>query len=160
MERFKSLDLPNSKIVEIEMIKDGVCEDKSMHTLPPICRVVIESSFSEESFIISELWMPDNWNGVFLGLGNGGPGGSINADFLQYAKQGYAVAQTDMGTSLVVNKSKLNGTPDLWKDYGWRSTHIMTVVSKMIIKEYYGRKEDFSYFFGESAGGLQAFFVP
>lgn len=157
MEQIKSLNLPNSKIIEIEMVKRNADEDNNIQALPKICRVVIESSFSEESFIISELWMPDNWNGVFVGLGNGGPAGNINADFMKYAQDGYAVAQTDMGTSLVVNKKKLIGTPDLWKDYGWRSTHIMTVVSKMIIEAYYGRKAEYSYFFGESAGGLQAF---
>ncbi|MBO5275081.1 MAG: tannase/feruloyl esterase family alpha/beta hydrolase, partial [Clostridia bacterium] len=111
----------NSSITEIKTIENGIFKDKNCTygDLPKICRVVIESRPSKDSLIISELWLPENWNGIFVGLGNGGMAGTVCYDVLtQYARLGYAAANTDMGTSRGV-KSGINN-PDVWKDFGWR----------------------------------------
>ena len=63
-------------------------------------RVVCHSSYEEGSFVRTEVWLPEEWNGRFVGLGNGGLAGNIHhAALLGYAMRGFAVAQTDMGTS-------------------------------------------------------------
>ena len=158
MKKIDNIGLQQSEIIATEHIDNGYFKNEavSLSDLPSMCRVVIESKPGKGSLIISELWLPENWNGIFIGLGNGGMAGSIrHSELARYASQGYAVANTDMGTSRGRNSGINN--PDVWMDFGWRATHIMTQVSKAIIKEYYGRKEDYSYFIGASTGGQQAY---
>ncbi len=150
--------LPNSKIVICENISEGVfapSDTLCFENLPKFHRFVVHSMPSEKSFIKTEVWLPENWNGIFLGTGNGGMGGSIMHDALAaYVRLGYAVANTDLGTSRGT-KSGFNN-PELWKDYGWRATYLMTVCAKAIIKEFYKRAPEYSYFLGGSTGGQQA----
>lgn len=104
-----------------------------------------------------EVWLPDGvkWNGCFLGLGNGGAAGKINPGGLSsMSGQGYAVATTDMGTA--PDPDSGIGNPEVWKDFGYRATHLMTVVGKQVTRAYFGRDPEFSYFSGGSTGGQQA----
>jgi feruloyl esterase len=132
----------------------GSFED--MTGLPSFRRIVFESVMGEGSYIKTELWLPDDWNGIFIGLGNGGLAGNIwHWNLREYVIKGYAVAQTDMGTSRGQNAGINN--PDMWADFGGRATHDMAVRSKEIIKDYYKKYPEFSYFSGGSTGGQQAF---
>jgi feruloyl esterase len=104
-----------------------------------------------------EVWLPDaeKWNARFLGLGNGGAAGKINpAGLRSQSEVGYAVATTDMGTA--PNSDSGIGNPEVWKDFGYRATHLMTVVGKQIVKAHYGKDPELSYFSGGSTGGQQA----
>ncbi len=104
-----------------------------------------------------EIWLPEpaNWNGRFLGLGNGGAAGKINpSSFTGYIREGFAVATTDMGTA--PSPASGNGNPEVWKDFGWRATHLMTVLGKQAATTRYGRAPEYSYFNGGSTGGQQA----
>ena len=151
INNIRKLAIENCKITDII----PVCsEDKKTDAL----RIIFESSFGENSYIRTALHLPKNWNNRFLGLGNGGMGGSVgNIPPWQYLELGYATACTDMGTSKYLSGEIKKASVELYKDYTYRSTHVMTVVSKEIIKAYYGKEIEFSYFFGASAGGLQAF---
>lgn len=104
-----------------------------------------------------EVWLPDaeKWNGRFLGLGNGGAAGKINSGSLAASSAaGYAVATTDMGTA--PNDSSGVGNREVWKDFGYRATHLMTVVGKQLVQVHYGKAPELSYFTGGSTGGQQA----
>ena len=104
-----------------------------------------------------EMWLPDDakWNGCLLGLGNGGAAGHIDPGSLSGpAAIGYATVTTDMGTA--PNPDSGVGNPEVWKDFGFRATHLMTVVAKQLIRSYYGKAPDYSYFSGGSTGGQQA----
>lgn len=104
-----------------------------------------------------EVWLPEaeKWNARFLGLGNGGAAGKINpAGLASQSAAGYAVATTDMGTA--PNPDSGIDNPEVCKDFGYRATHLMTVVAKQIVRAYYGRAPEFSYFSGGSTGGQQA----
>jgi feruloyl esterase len=104
-----------------------------------------------------EVWLPDTakWNGRFLGLGNGGAAGKINSGSLAgYSAAGYAVATTDMGTA--PNADSGIGNREVWKDFGYRATHLMTVVGKQLVQAHYGKGPEYSYFSGGSTGGQQA----
>ncbi len=125
--------------------------------MPAVCRVMVESRPSPTSLIRSVVWMPESWNGVLVGLGNGGVAGRLGEDYWSYAQKGYAAAQTDMGTSLVRSGERLTADAELWRDYAWRSTHLMTDAAKKLIECRYGKAPEYSYFIGASAGGLQAF---
>jgi len=106
-----------------------------------------------ESYIRCQLALPVEtpWNGRFWGCGNGGARGGVNVN-LAFAAQGNVVAHTDMGTSRGVH-----GKREVVRDFGWRSTHLMTVSGKELAKAFYNRSPSKSYFMGASTGGGQGF---
>ncbi|MDB6137499.1 MAG: hypothetical protein JWO94_571, partial [Verrucomicrobiaceae bacterium] len=129
----------------------------TMTKLPPRTIVKTVLNPAKGSNINVQVWLPeaDKWNGRFVGLGNGGAAGSINPGGLAgMMAGGYAVATTDMGTA--PNSDSGIGNPEVWKDFGFRATHLMTVHAKQVIKVYYGKDPERSYFNGGSTGGQQA----
>ena len=129
--------------------------------LPAFCRVVAEVRDTPGSDINVEIWLPaDHWKGVFHGNGNGGFAGLLAAGYPGMEgglRQGYATATTDMGTAPAtpLNGDPLIGRPQTWKDWGFRSTHVMTVTGKAIAKAFYGADVRRSYYTGCSTGGQQ-----
>ena len=123
--------------------------------LPSFCRLAATLKPTADSDIKVELWMPANWNGKFLGTGNGGAGGTISyRDMAIGLRRGYAVANTDMGTG-PDGVTAVVGKMEKVVDYGYRSTHLMTTVSKTLLKQFYAADPSRSYFFGCSTGGAQ-----
>lgn len=113
---------------------------------------------SEQSNINVVVCLPDKsfWNGKFLGTGNGGAAGAIaEGGLLGGVSRGYATANTDMGTA--PDPDCGIGREEIWKDFGYRATHLMTVEGKRLTEWFYGRKPEHSYFIGGSTGGQQAF---
>lgn len=124
----------------------------------PFCRVagVIETE------IAFEVWLPSNWNGRFLGVGNGGLVGALNYPSMgQGLAKGFAVASTDTGHKNVGDSffetEWMVGRPDRVINFGHRAQHLMAETSKRIVAAFYGRDARFSYFNGCSTGGRQAF---
>ena len=158
IEELKSLKLTAGEIAEVELIEGRYEKDGKVTVgLPSMYRVLVESRLGGDSYIRHEIWLPDNFNGRFLGLGNGGIAGKIDPDNCRYCREGYAVAQTDCGTSALRAGLVKVASRELWIDKGWRSTHVMTTVAKELIRAYYGKDPEYSYFKGASAGGAQAF---
>ena len=125
--------------------------------LPPRTVVKTVLNPAKGSNIRVEVWLPepDKWNGRLIGLGNGGAAGSINSTSVAgWTASGYAATSTDMGTAPNSNSGIDN--PEVWKDFGYRATHLMTVHAKQVIKAYYGREPELSYFNGGSTGGQQS----
>ncbi len=133
--------------------------EKPIDNLPAFCRVAATLMPSSDSNIRIEVWMPvAGWNGKYEGTGNGGYAGGIAYQSLADGlRGGFAVANTDMGTSPPPGKDadSLVGHPERWRDWGSRSTHEMTVAAKQIIRAFYGKEPVFSYYFGCSTGGQQ-----
>jgi feruloyl esterase len=124
---------------------------------PPRTIVKLLLQPAKGSNINVEVSLPDaeKWNGRFLGLGNGGPAGKIYSGALVGpTAAGFAVATTDMGTA--PNPDSGVGNREVWKDFGFRATHLMTIVGKQIVQSYYGKAPELSYFSGGSTGGQQA----
>lgn len=148
----KQLPIDSGKIVLAEEI--SATADKNV---PPHTVVKLILNPGKDSNINVEIWLPEagKWNNRFIGLGNGGAAGRINSGSLAGSMaRGYAVATTDMGTA--PNSDSGIGKPDVWKDFGYRATHLMTVSAKQVIKAYYDRAPEYSYFNGGSTGGQQA----
>jgi feruloyl esterase len=128
--------------------------------LPAFCRVAATLTPTPDSDINIEVWMPfSTWNGRYLGTGSGSFGGFIFYDFLaKYLPLNYAVANTDQGTSpgATLGFKVLTGHPEKQIDFATRSTNLMTVRAKQIIKAFYSVPARFSYFLGCSGGGGQA----
>jgi hypothetical protein len=136
--------------------------DGALHVnVPSFCKVSAVLTPTVDSFINVELWMPSStWNGRFQGIGNGGYGGTIaqgSTAMITGLQAGFSVATTDMGTapSSNGNADALIGHPQKWVDFGSRATHLMTVMSKQLIQQFYGRAPQYSYFNGCSTGGQQ-----
>ena len=111
-----------------------------------------------------QVWLPQSgWNGRFQAVGGAAyqandQGGGLAAG----VKQGYAVATTDAGvgnafdTSWALNSAGQINT-GLLQNFASRSVHEMTVVSKQVVADVYGRAASYSYFNGCSTGGRQGY---
>src|ERR1019366_5242372 len=72
---------------------------------PPImvptafCRVTATLTPTSDSTVHIEVWLPEAWNGRFLGTGGGGFGGVINyVELSGGIGSGFATANSDLGT--------------------------------------------------------------
>jgi len=129
--------------------------------IPRHCRVKLTLKPSSDSNIYSELWMPaDGWNGKLLVVGNGGFAGSIQGygDMQVALRLGYATAATDTGhnTADGPNGMFALGHPEKIVDFAYRALHETTVESKRLIRTFYNRTPQYSYYKGCSTGGRQA----
>ena len=123
--------------------------------LPPFVRVELVSQPAESSYIRHEVWLPLEWNGIFLGMGNGGLAGTLRYERLAFGERnGCATAHTDMGTS--DGRARGAKNPEVHKDFGWRATLLMTEAGKKVTECFYGKSIVHSYFIGRSTGGQQA----
>jgi feruloyl esterase len=159
-QKISNLNMTGLIIDDIQYAPEGnfirTGAKRAMKGLPSFYRVAITLSPVPGSIIKIETWLPDKtWNGRFLGTGNGGGGGGMpTGTLVQGVKMGYATGSTDMGTA--PNANLMVGQPERWADFGYRATHLMTVVSKAIVKAYYGKPQHHAYFAGCSTGGQQA----
>lgn len=138
-----SLALPNTSITSAQVV-DGAC--RAAATLKP----------TSDSEIKIEVWLPlAGWNGKFLAMGSGGWGGAIDEKALAFGLQrGYATAATDDGHESQGGAFVL-GHPEKFIDFAYRSEHEMTVTAKAIIRAFYARDPQYSYWDGCSGGGRE-----
>lgn len=148
------------RIVELKRETDPVLKYRRcrpLKNLPPRTVAHLLLQPARGSNINVQLYLPDPeaWNGRFVGLGNGGAAGSINPQGMaRLAVEGFAAANTDMGTA--PDDLSGVGNREVWKDFGFRATHLMTATAKKLIRAFYGRSARYSYFHGGSTGGQQA----
>jgi len=161
-EKLAGLTLPDATTITTELVTAGAFTPKSgapITGLPRFCRVMLSAHPAQDSDIRIEIWMPEStWNGRMAGLGSGGYAGSINYGSLgSGVRQGYAVAHTDMGMASPSGKgaTAFVDHPERWADWGYRATHEMTLLAKLLVKAYYGSDPKRSYFVGCSTGGEQ-----
>jgi feruloyl esterase len=159
----KDLKIEDTTITSSESVPAGsftAPDSKSYANLPAFCRVTATLSPMHDSAIRVEMWLPQGgWKGVFEGTGNGGYSGVFNYPILAAGlSRGYAVINTDEGTAPAtpLNGDAVVGHPVKWRDWGFRSTHLMTVAGKQIARAFYSKEPDHAYFSGCSTGGQQA----
>ena len=125
--------------------------------LPAFCRVVATLRPTNDSNITVEVWMPlSGWNGKYQAVGNGAFSGSIRHSAMAPAlASGYATSSTDTGH--IGNTAEFGlDHPEKVVDFGWRSLHLMAVLTKEVIAAHYDESLRYSYWNGCSAGGRQA----
>ena len=162
-EQLATLATETVQITTAEVITSGDFippGGKAVHGLPAFCRVAAVLHPSSDSAMGIELWMPEkNWSGRLEGTGNGGFAGHLAyASLAEGVKRGYAVVNTDMGMATPPGEdaSVFANRPERWKDWGYRSTHEMTVEAKRLVAAFYQRPAAHNYFLGCSTGGEQA----
>ena len=116
------------------------------------------------------LRLPAAWNGRFFFEGGGGSNGNLGSAYGNLQGQqrtnaltlGYAVVSQDAGHDNAVNNDpQRNGTgtfgfdPQARLDFGYNSYDQVTQAAKALIKSYYGRAPERSYYVGCSEGGRE-----
>jgi feruloyl esterase len=95
------------------------------------------------------------WNGRLLNIGDGGKDGVLNRADHRLA-QGYVVANSNSGHDAASEPGSTFGLRvDAIEDFGHRAVHLTAVTSKAIVRAYYGRPAEYTYFEGCSTGGRQ-----
>ncbi len=123
------------------------------------CKVLGSAHPTPDSDIRFEVVIPENWNGRYLQVGNGGFAGVIpEAGMMAPLSQGYAVAGTDDGHQDTVNTdaSWALNYPEKVIDFGYRALKETTDVAKAIITANKAMAPHYSYFQGCSDGGREA----
>src|SRR5690606_10049620 len=126
--------------------------------LPSFCRVGGTIRPTPDSDIRFEVWMPvANWNGKFVGVGNGVWAGSISYfEMIAPLVSGYASAANDAGhQGNPLDASFAAGHPEKLVDFGHRAPHETTVAAKAIIAAFYDKPAHRSLFVSCSTGGRQ-----
>src|SRR5436190_18209314 len=137
------LQLANTTITNARIVSPGAFHMRprqrrsvevftAFNRLPAFCRVQATISPSPDSHIEVEVWLPaTGWNGKFLGVGNGGFGGSLSYFRLGEAiNSGYAGGSTDTGHKGSSRDSEWSvGHPEKQIDFDYRAVHEMTVVA-------------------------------
>ena len=103
-----------------------------------------------------QLPLPDRWNGRFLTIGDGGKDGSL--DFANdRVAQGYAVANSNLAHDNASQPGASFGFHNRRAeiDFGYWSVHATTVAAKAVVRRYYGKNQQYSYFEGCSTGGRE-----
>ena len=136
-----------------EKLPDGVASRSPAATVPH-CKV--EGVTGTE--IRFEVLLPDEWNGKFLMGGGGGFVGSLGNQGRFSVNRGYATAATDTGhqEDSGIRAGWAYHHPERAVNYGYLGVHRTTEAAKAIVRAYYGRDAEFSYFYGCSNGGRQA----
>ncbi|KAH9838436.1 feruloyl esterase-like protein [Rhodofomes roseus] len=128
--------------------------------LPAFCRVelLVTTNATANSTCSTEVWLPDNWTGRFLTVGDGGFAGGVNVAELGLlaVAQGFAGVSTDTGhLSTEGSGSWALDDDNAIIDWAWRALHLSIVAGKEIVRRYYGQEINKSYYIGCSTGGRQ-----
>ncbi|PIL35641.1 hypothetical protein GSI_02370 [Ganoderma sinense ZZ0214-1] len=130
-------------------------------TLPAFCRVelTITTNTTAGSTALAEVWLPDNWNGRMLTVGNGGISGGVTVTELGHVAvpQGFAGVSTNTGHNGTTNEGAWAGpgNDNAIVDWGWRAMHMTVIAGKEVIKQYYLTPAKKSYYLSCSNGGRQ-----
>ncbi|KAK7063618.1 carboxylic ester hydrolase [Favolaschia claudopus] len=134
---------------------DRTCGIQPQLVSADICRVMLTVATSTRSRIVMEAWLPSNWTGRFLATGNGGIGGCIQFNDMDYGSSlGFATTGSDNGHTGQNGTLFLNN-PDVVDDFAFRALLTSAQVGKQITRKLFGKAEAKSYYLGCSTGGRQ-----
>lgn len=168
----RSLTLPNATVWFSEFVPANTtltfpdnhpaCARPSQFISVEICRVaarvststVTDSSVSHGS-VSFEAWLPLDWNGRFLAVGNGGLNGCILYEEVAYGiSGGFATVGSNNGHNGTSGLS-FYGNPATIEDYVYRALHTTTILGKLVVAAFYHEVHSHAYYVGCSGGGRQ-----
>ena len=166
-DTLRGVRLPNTTIVSVTLVDSGAFVPpapvrqpvfRAFKTLPAFCRVELVVRPSIDSDIGIEVWLPvAQWNGRYVGVGNGSFGGSISYSRLGEALRiGYATSSTDTGhRGAPTDAAWATGHPEKQADFDYRAIHETALAAKAFVRTLYGSEPTRSYFNSCSNGGRQ-----
>ncbi|KAI0116256.1 tannase and feruloyl esterase [Nemania sp. FL0031] len=96
------------------------------------------------------------WNGRWQGTGGGGfAAGGFDFELVPAVSSGYSAGATDAGVPLDGNTDVWYNSTQLVENFVHLSFHEMTILGKELSEKFYGKKPEYSYWFGCSTGGRQ-----
>ncbi|EWC46455.1 hypothetical protein DRE_04398 [Drechslerella stenobrocha 248] len=165
----RTLRAPNTEVILSEFVASGVkltfpesanntCP-KSVISLADICRLRLNTTTSSTSSVITEVFMPVDWESKgkrrFLMGGNGGNGGCIPYGDLAFGNRlGFAAVGHDNGHAGDTSVPFRNN-PQVLEDHIYRALFVAGRVAKVAVRTFYNRPISKSYYWGCSAGGRQ-----
>ncbi|TLS26432.1 hypothetical protein PpBr36_04243 [Pyricularia pennisetigena] len=161
----KGLQIPNSTFISADFVPANTtlnfpnahptCNRPSQLVSVPLCRVQSNISTSATSGLHFEAWLPQNWSGRFLSTGNGGLGGCVQYEDVEWAASlGFAAVATNNGHD-GMDGIPFFQKPEVVEDFAFRAIKTGVVVGKDVSRAFYGREHSKSYYLGCSTGGRQ-----
>ncbi|KAF9879161.1 hypothetical protein CkaCkLH20_03394 [Colletotrichum karsti] len=155
----------NSKIRVLEFASSGTklefpeqsesCGRSSQVVRANICRVAMNVTTSGKSEVVTEVWMPEKWNGRLVTVGGGGLDGCVHHEDLAYATaNGFAAVGTNNGHDGTTASQFLNND-EVVLDFASRALHVGVVAGKQLVQSLYKTETKKSYYLGCSLGGRQ-----
>ena len=135
-------------------LEGGRCAAAISTSLKQYCQVT--GYVAPQNKFELRLPLPSDWNQKFFFSTCGGFCGGVNGAACNPSlARGYASVTTNGGHDGVQGFDGIwaANAPRLQEDFGWRSTHIVTIAAKAITTQYYGRPINRSYISGCSKGG-------
>ncbi|KAI1103875.1 tannase-domain-containing protein [Jackrogersella minutella] len=166
VETFANVLPTGAKVEKVEYVSAGSTFGEpltdlmypiSPTNLPELCAVIISVVSSPVSAYRFGIFLPAEWNGRFLAVGNGGFGGGINwLDMGAGVRYGFAVISTDTGhNSTTADVLWALNQPEMRIDWGYRALHGSVETGKTLVATYYAKPISHSYYSGCSTGGRQ-----
>jgi feruloyl esterase len=147
------------KAAPVDGLPQSQCllENKPTNVTVPLCRVSFVVNTTDSSQVKAEAWLPDEWYGRFLAAGNGGLNGCIDYSLLTYGTSLHfaTVAGNNGHDGGAFDGTSFYQHPEVLNDFTTRSIHTISVIGKEIVKQYYSRPNNKSYYLGCSSGGRQ-----
>ena len=166
-ERLVHLKLVGARVTKAESITPAPAwpvPDSLFSRLAGGLKITVNVPFCRVSAVLDkeinvEVWLPQDWNQRFQGVGNGGLSGSLNYPAMAAAVNShFAAASTDTGHLTdrdVFQSDWIDGHPQRVIDFGHRAHHLLAEKAKQIVAGFYGKPAAHNYFSGCSSGGWQ-----
>ncbi|OQO06320.1 hypothetical protein B0A48_08909 [Cryoendolithus antarcticus] len=129
-----------------------------------VCQVTLNVKTSGTGQVYQEVWLPtgnatypSQWNGRTMSTDNGGLNGCIHYVDMQYvSSMGFAAIGDNAGH----NGSSFDGTWTMGNneaiiDWSYRARHASIDIGKQVVKKFYSKASEYSYYIGCSTGGAQ-----
>ncbi|GKT61717.1 feruloyl esterase B [Colletotrichum tofieldiae] len=135
--------------------QDAACNRASQVVRADLCRVAMNITTSPRSEVVTEVWLPEKWNGRLVTVAGGGLDGCVHYEDLAYATaHGFAAVGTNNGHVGTTGIQFLDNE-EVVIDFSWRALHVGVVAGKRLLQPLYKRAAAGSYFLGCSLGGRQ-----
>lgn len=125
--------------------------------LPNLCAVTVKFTSDTSNYRFG-MFLPRVWNGKMLTVGGASFAGGINWQEMGQGPRyhGMAGVSTDTGHNSGLNDLSWGvGNKEALYDWGYRAMHGSVSTAKVLVKTFYGKDVNGSYYSGCSTGGRQ-----